>query len=361
MTYENTKFDKKLSFSIHKVAAFKSFILTLFLILAIYIGSDKFKNFDMALLSYAFGCVFSFFGVCYRYFVWLSKPATEKYWKQSVQIFFNLRLWLNLSIPKIIISDFISKIVLQKFIMARSKKRWFAHFMIAWGCILAAMITFPLVFGWIHFAQGQISPDPSLVTYLFWFPILQFKLNSIISWVIFHVLVISAFMVLTGVFISLYRRMAEGGTKSVQRFGRDLLPLILLFLVSFSGLLLWISYSWLEGIFYHSIAQFHAVTVIATLIFLPFGKFFHIFQRLASIGVFIYKSEYLKKEQAKCPVTKENFTSKKHTEDLKEILHKMNFNYESSSGKGKEWNEISPKGRRILIGKAHSKIKNNKF
>ncbi len=32
--------------------------------------------------------------------------------------------------------------------------RWAMHQMIFWGCVLAVMITFPLVFGWIHFTSA---------------------------------------------------------------------------------------------------------------------------------------------------------------------------------------------------------------
>ena len=39
----------------------------------------------------------------------------------------------------------------QTFIRRRSRLRWWAHQLIFWGCLLAVAITFPLVFGWVHF------------------------------------------------------------------------------------------------------------------------------------------------------------------------------------------------------------------
>ena len=63
-----------------------------------------------------------------------------------------------------------------------------------------------------------------------------------------------------------------------------MLPLVLLFAVSLSGLLLTVSYTWLFGYGYEFLAIFHAVTVVFTLLWLPFGKFFHIFQRPAQLG-----------------------------------------------------------------------------
>ena len=45
------------------------------------------------------------------------------------------------------------------------------------------------------------------------------------------------------------------------------------------------SYTWMKGYGYDFLAILHAITVIFTLLWLPFGKFFHIFQRPAQLGV----------------------------------------------------------------------------
>ena len=75
----------------------------------------------------------------------------------------------------------------------------------------------------------------------------------------------------------------------MQQFGEDFLPLILLFAISVTGLMLTASYTWMKGYAYDFLAILHAVTVIFTLLWLPFGKFFHIFQRPAQLGVSFYK------------------------------------------------------------------------
>ena len=69
----------------------------------------------------------------------------------------------------------------------------------------------------------------------------------------------------------------------------DFLPLILLFAISVTGLALTVSQVWLRGRLYSFLAILHAITVIAALLFLPFGKFFHIFQRPAQLGVKLYQ------------------------------------------------------------------------
>ena len=85
------------------------------------------------------------------------------------------------------------------------------------------------------------------------------------------------------------RRMIDHGAVALQQFGQDVLPLILLFAISVTGLLLTASYTWMKGYAYDFLAILHAVTVIFTLLWLPFGKFFHIFQRPAQLGVSFYK------------------------------------------------------------------------
>ncbi len=83
-------------------------------------------------------------------------------------------------------------------------------------------------------------------------------------------------------------------------FGEDLLPLLLLFAISVTGLMLTASYTWMKGYAYDFLAILHAITVIFTLLWLPFGKFFHIFQRSAHVGVGFYKDVGRQGEQARC-------------------------------------------------------------
>ena len=74
--------------------------------------------------------------------------------------------------------------------------------------LIAAAITFPLVFGWIHF--GSLDSDPrQYVTYLFGFPVMSFQVRTLFSWLLFHGLDIAALLVLAGIALSLWRRMRE--------------------------------------------------------------------------------------------------------------------------------------------------------
>ncbi len=157
-----------------------------------------------------------------------------------------------------------------------------------WGCILAALITFPLVFGWLSFESLPDRIDRYRIV-IFGFSTMAFPSGSWVAFLIFHGLVWSAFFVVAGVMIAMRRRMRDEGAVALQLFMEDFLPLILLFAVSLTGLLLTVSYTWLKGYGYDFLAIAHAVTVIGTLLWLPFGKFFHIFQRPAQLGVEFYK------------------------------------------------------------------------
>jgi hypothetical protein len=50
----------------------------------------------------------------------------------------------------------------------------------------------------------------------------------------------------------------------------------------------------MKGFAFDFLAVLHAVTVIMFLIWIPFGKFFHIIQRPAQIGAHIYKKQGMK-------------------------------------------------------------------
>ena len=338
-------------------------IAMLLLGLGIALGSRNFDDFDSALIGYTFASLFSVFGIVYRYSVWLTKPSTKRYWKKGWMLFLDPGNWGRGKLPGILIGALFSKILIQDFVWRRGKRRYVAHILMVWGCVLAALVTFPLVFGWIHFETGTISPIQTYKVILLHSQVQELPLNGLLSWLVFHALVISSFLVIPGVMLAIYRRMTDPGEAVIQKFNSDFLPLILLFSVAFSGLLLWVDYEWLEGYYYSVIAQFHALTVIGTLIYLPFGKLFHIFQRPASLGIALYRTLNMKERQTRCPVTGEEFVSAVHIEDLKEVLPETGFDYSPSSenGVGGKWFEISPRGRRMLIGRSHSKTRGRNF
>src|SRR5579883_816895 len=267
------------------------------LIVAIYLGSNRFKHFDAALVPYTGATVFAAFGLGYRYAMWLRRPPTRMYWFRGWAIFLRpAQLLKNLfKLAQLFFQDFFQ----QRFIERRSHLRWAAHWFIAWGCILAAAVTFPLSFGWIHFRN---APNNQNIYYAYTFGIHvgTFRLDSWIAPLAFNILDIAAVMVLIGITLALWRRARDRGALAVQQFANDMAPLLALFAISVTGLFLTASTHLLHGLNYGFLSMLHAVTVIFTLLYLPFGKFFHIFQRPAQLGVQFYKDAGQQGGQALC-------------------------------------------------------------
>jgi nitrate reductase gamma subunit len=142
----------------------------------------------------------------------------------------------------------------------------------------------------------------------------------------------ASFLVIAGVMLAMRRRMRDHGAAALQQFGEDFLPLILLFAVSVTGLMLTASYTWMKGYAYDFLAILHAMTVIFTLLWLPFGKFFHIFQRPAQLGVSFYKDAGVREEPAKCRRCGHPFTSRLHAEDLIRVERALGYRYEVRDG-----------------------------
>ncbi|HLV78732.1 MAG TPA: hypothetical protein VKT32_00580 [Chthonomonadaceae bacterium] len=316
-------------------------IASLLLVVAIYFGSGRLRNFDPALIAYTSATVFATFGIVYRYSVWLQKPPPRLYWRRGWQLFLRpAHLPRNLvRLVKLVFSSF----VLQLFIVRRSHLRWGAHFLMSWGCLVAFAVTFPLVFGWIHF---EASPsDPAMYrAMVFGFPAGSFPANSLVGWITFHILDFCAVAIIIGMAMAFRRRMGDRGAMSLQSFSMDFLPLVLLFAVCITGLMLTASATWMHGHSYSFIALLHAFSVIVLLLYLPFGKFFHIFQRPANLGVQYYKQEGAETEQALCKRCGEAYASRMHVEDLKRVLDDLGLDQRFEDGT--HYQEICPACRR---------------
>jgi hypothetical protein len=320
------------------------FILTLASL--IVAGSRNLSHFDAALVGYTFAVLFATFAITYRYAMWLQRPPTALYWKRGWQVFFrpsylgsNIVNWL-----KRVVREF----ALNGFIFRRNRFRGGAHWLIMWGCLIGCAITFPLVFGWIHF---ETLPNDTewYRTYVFGFPTLAFPIHSIAGFLVFHGLVWASFLVIAGVMLAMRRRMRDRGAAALQQFGEDFLPLILLFGVSVTGLMLTASYTWMKGYAYDFLAILHAMTVIFTLLWLPFGKFFHIFQRPAQLGVSFYKDVGEREESAKCRRCGEPYTSRMHTEDLIRVEKALGYRYEINDSSVEHYQWICPPCRRAMV------------
>ena len=329
-------------------------LFTGFLVAAIVVGSRNLQNFDPALVTYTFATIFATWGVVYHYRVWLDKPPTRVYWERGWQLFREAGVFRGTAR---LVRVAASHLVAQTFIRRRSTMRWWMHQLLFWGCILAVLITFPLVFGWISF-QTLPTDQETYVVFLYGFPVQSFRLHTLLAELLFHGLDISAILVLGGIALSLWRRFRDRGAQAVQSFALDFLPIIMLFAISVTGLALTVSQNWVRGEFYSFLAILHAITVIAALLYLPFGKFFHIFQRPAQLGVKFYEAAGETGEPALCKRCGERFASKMHIEDLKRVLPQVGFDYRME-GAGGSWQQLCPACKRKSLSLAQLQLKEN--
>jgi len=348
--------------------------VTAILAALIVLGSRRLDHFDAALVGYTFATLFAVFGITYRYSMWLQRPPTRMYWRRGWQAFLRpSHLGRNFAQFG---RRFLHEFILNRFIWRRGRLRWSAHWLIMWGCLIAAAITFPLVWGWVHFQTVPDNLDWYRV-FVFGIPTIAFPVDSPIAFFTFHGLVWASWLVIIGVMLAFRRRMIDHGAAAVQQFGEDILPLLLLFAISVTGLMLTASYTWMKGYAFVFLAILHAITVIFTLLWLPFGKFFHIFQRPAQLGASFYKDVNRAPEtpKAKCARCGGEYMSIMWRDDLITVEQQLGFSYEMGSKETRSeetrrqggdslsphsslltphYQEVCPKCRRALYGLAQA-------
>jgi hypothetical protein len=318
------------------------------IVVGIYAGSRRLRDFDAALVAYAGASVFAAFGLGYRYAMWLRRPPTRLYWRRGWEVFLR-RLPANL--PKVFVLAW-DNLVAQRFIEKRSRLRWLSHLLLAWGCLLAAAVTFPLSFGWIRF---ESDPSAPLVynAFVFGLPIFHFASDGPLAPLVFNVLDIAAVMVLAGIGLALWRRGRDRGALAVQQVANDLMPLMLLFAVSVTGIFLTLSTHFLRGVHYAFLSELHAVTVIFTLLYLPFGKFFHVFQRPAQLSIKFYKEAGARGDQARCARCETPFATQLHLADLKSVESALAIRYATTAG---HYQDVCPACRRKMLATAQDAL-----
>ena len=327
--------------------------VSLALAVAIVVGSRNLAHFDAALVAYTFAVLFATFGLTYRYVMWLERPPTALYWRRGWQAFLSPRHFFRNA--GVFLERMGTEVAANGFIFRRDALRGLTHMLIMWGCILAVAITFPLVFGWLHFRP--VAGDLAMYeTVIFGFPVFRFPHEGAGAFFMFHGLVWASVLVILGVMLAMRRRMRDDGPAAVQRFAEDFLPLILLFAVSITGLLLTASYSWMKGYGYVFLAIFHAITVIGTFLWLPFGKFFHIFQRPAQLGVGFYKDVGTKEGKAACRRCGHEFSSRMKIEDLIAVERALGYRYEIPGSEVEHYQWICPPCRRAAYAMAQGMV-----
>jgi len=310
-------------------------------IAGIYVGSRGFKDFDTALVPYAAAAVFAAFALGHRYAVWLGRPPTYRYFRQSLALLF--QPGQALSNWAILLRGAFRTVGTQRFVYQRSRLRWLSHLCLMWGCLLAFAITFPLSFGWIRFETAR-SSQGVYEAFVFGIKVFETNLDSPLASLVFNALVGASALVIVGVMLALYRRGRDRGALAVQDGAADLMPLILLFAISATGLLLTVSTHFMNGFKYDFLSQVHAVTVVLLLLYVPFGKLFHLVQRPTLLGIHVYREVAAASEKAKCARCGEPFASAMQIADLKRVQDEVGIRYKL--GEGKHYQDVCPPCRR---------------
>jgi len=313
----------------------------------VIIGSRNLEHFDPALFGYTVASIVALGAIVFRYALWLQRPATRAYFWRGLKLFFQKKKFLRNTADAS--ATVATNLVEQRFIFKRGAQRWLMHFLIMWGCIISALITFPLVWGWIHF---KLEGARDYRAYVFGFPLQVMDSRSVIAWITFHALDFTAIMVIAGCAIAIHRRLKDRGAIAYQTYLLDFTPHMLLIAISVSGLMLTVSSLWLAGYMYHFIALSHQAIVIMTLFFLPFGKLFHIVQRPASVGVELYQKRSQEMEQAVCPRCGTMFAGKMWIDDLKKVVGQLGFDYRMPEGGTLQ--DYCPRCKRIIRGLAYA-------
>jgi hypothetical protein len=323
-------------------AAIAGALSALVLTAAIYVGSGALHTFDAALIGYATATVVLAFGVVYRYAMWIQQAPTRRYFVHGWTSFLS---WRNFRrFPTLVLRTLVSYLGLQLFIRERGRGRWLAHLALFWGVVLATVMTFALSWGWIHFvadAGGRYE------MYVWQLRVLTFAPFTWFGWIVFHLLDIAAVLVIGGCVYFLRRRFRDREVRSEQRLGYDFMPLIALIAISATGLLLTFSSVLLGGAGYEFLAILHMGVVVLALVSIPFGKFFHVIQRPAVVGVQVFKQVGQADEGvAACRRCGEPLEGAAFVRNLQETMDELALRYGG-------WIETCPRCKRIERGRAY--------
>jgi hypothetical protein len=333
----------------HRPALLMALAASAGLAVLIIVGSRNLEHYDAALFGYTVASVVAFGAVVFRYAIWLQRPATRVYWQRGWNLFRDRKnLVANTSSAA---KTIVGGMAIQKFIFRRGFSRWLMHQLIMWGCIISGLITFPLVFGWVHF---ELEGERGYRAYVFGFPLNVMDGRHAVAWITFHALDFTAIMVIVGCAIAIHRRLHDRGAIALQQFLLDFVPHLLLIAICITGLMLTASSLWLHGYMYSFIALSHQAVVIMALFYLPFGKLFHVIQRPASIGVELYQRRAREMPQAVCPRCGVEFVAEMWLDDLKTVVDKLGFDY--TVGDGHVWQDYCPRCKRVIRGLAYASL-----
>lgn len=284
-----------------------------------FIGTRMFTHIDLNLYGYAVGTFVFIGGFFYRFIAWGERPPTKILIKKGVKLLFR----------KSTVKTSIEHLATYRFIWNRGIYRWAQHILIGGGCIIASMVTFPLVFGWMYFTMALNG----YYTIVFMgMDLMQVKADGFLTFFFFNALNLTSFMVITGASMAIYRRMKNMQARAEQSYFYDYLPLHLLLFVSITGIALTFMNVFLGGAGQPTMSLIHEFSVIVTLIYLPFGKLAHIPFRPMSVFAKNYREYYAAESPFECKVCGDTYVSTEQAQDVVHVLAVNNIDFETKDG-----------------------------
>ncbi|WP_240374927.1 hypothetical protein [Bacillus piscicola] len=298
----------------------KSMFLTVSgLVILSFVATRMFTHVDLNLYGYMVGTVVFLAGFFYRFISWGERPPTKILIKKGLKLLFR-RSTLKTSVEHL---------ATYRFIWNRGVYRWTQHLLIGWGCVLAILVTFPLVFGWMYFTMEESGYYTIVALGM---NVMTVPADGIIAFLSYNALNISAIMVIAGVCMALYRRLKNMQARAEQTFMYDFMPLYLLLFVSITGLLLTFINVFLHGNGHYVMSLIHQYSVIVTLIYLPFGKLAHIPFRPVSVFARNYREHYGKESMKECKVCGTEFVSTEQSNDVINVLGQNDLEFDMKDG-----------------------------
>lgn len=318
---------QQLEKSFYSKASMYSFIVVLILIFLMWIGTGQFAHVDMMLFGYVVGSLVFAIGITGRMVSWSLRPATRQMLKRSFANMRNKERKKRNTVS--ILKTAVDNIILQKFIFKRGIYRGITHWLIAWGCIGSFAITFGLTFGWMHFSLIDAETYQMVVMGV---PTIKMAADGLLAQMIFEGLNITAMMLLVGVLMALIRRSTNKDVKVTQRPEFDLMPLYILLIVTLTGLVLTVSYKFLDGWMHNYMSLIHQITVVLFLVYFPFGKLFHLPIRPMAAAVPMNYQEQVQVDTRGCRRCGTPYSSDDQIADVKEVLGMQSFDLQLADG-----------------------------
>ena len=236
---------------------------------------------DLAVLGYQVASILFVVGCLYRFVAWLRYPPNRTLWGRSARAL-QQRAWK----PNLVtlIRSVITRLLLQTFIVRRSWLRWFTHFAIFWGVVIVSAVCFALAWGCMSFS---LVGQQTYCARMFNIPLITFQVGSPIAFLAFNAINLGSLLLLLGLILAFWQRFSfrMRPEEKAERLKDQLSSLYLLLAITVSGLLLTVSYKFLNGMGHRQLVVLHEMIVVLGLIWVPFSKLFHIEVSPATIAL----------------------------------------------------------------------------